>query len=298
MRTKRRFLVAALAVAGLALAGPGRERGGARADDGAEKSAKGRASSGSFESDGLTIHYEIFGSGGKPIILVHGWGVDLKRNWATNGWIDALRPVRQVIALDCRGHGRSSKPHDMAVYGYAAMARDVVHLMDHLQIAKADLFGYSMGAFMAVHLLGHERGRLTSVIMGGIGDETEQTKDATFIAEALRAKDPSKIANPVGWAYRAYVAADPNNDLEALALAALQMWPEGFPLALGGAGLAKVDIPVLIVDGENDGYAATAGKLAAAIPGARLVTIPGTDHLSALADPRFKKAVVSFLKDF
>jgi pimeloyl-ACP methyl ester carboxylesterase len=73
------------------------------------------------------------------------------------------------------------------------------------------------------------------------------------------------------------------------------MWPEGYPLALGGPGLRKVDIPVLVVDGANDGYAASVGKLAAAIPRARLVTIPGTDHLSVVADRRFKDAVLSFL---
>jgi pimeloyl-ACP methyl ester carboxylesterase len=167
--------------------------------------------------------------------------------------------------------------------------------MDHLHVGKADLFGYSMGAFMGAHLLGHERERFSSMILGGIGDETEESKDASFIAEALRAKDVTRIQNPMGLAYRLFVASDPRNDLEALAASALQMWPEGFPLRLGGDGLAKVDVPVLIVNGSNDLYARSAGKLAAAIPGARLVTIPGTDHLSVLPDRRFKDAVVGFL---
>lgn len=300
--SRRGFLERSLAVAAAAsLALAGSCRGDDRQDEAPEKPASRPAPPrstiafvGSFDSDGLKIHYEVFGQG-KPIILVHGWGVDLKKNWVENGWVEALRPVRQVVALDCRGHGKSSKPHDQAVYSYGAMARDVLHLMDHLGIKKADLFGYSMGAFMGVHLLGHERKRFSSVVMGGIGDETEQTKDARFIAEALRAKDPSKITNPVGSAYRAYVESDRNNDLEALALSALQMWPEGFPLKLGGAGLAKVDIPVLIVDGENDHYVDGAKKLAGAIPGAKLVTIPDTDHLSVVPDERFKKAVLAFL---
>lgn len=130
--SRRRFLAesfAALAAAGLVLAGAGSERSEARADEGEP------TSSGFFESDRLQIHYEIFGKG-KPIILVHGWGVDLNRNWVTNGWVEALRSVRQVVALDCRGHGRSSKPHDRAVYSYATMARDVLHLMDHLKIPR------------------------------------------------------------------------------------------------------------------------------------------------------------------
>lgn len=284
-----------MAAASLGFGDSAGDRGGAWADDDASKPANEPDSSGFFDSDGLKIHYEVFG-GGEPIVLVHGWGVDLKKNWVESGWVEALRPMRKVVALDCRGHGRSGKPHEQAAYSYGTMARDVLHLLDHLKLPKADLFGYSMGAFMAVHLLGHERGRFSSVIMGGIGDETEQSKDAGFIAEALRAKDPSRIMNPAGWAYRAYVGSDPNNDLEALALAALQMWPEGYPLVLGGPGLDAVDIPVLIVNGQQDAYEVTAGQLSAAIPGARRVTIPGTDHLSVVPDARFKSAVLSFLQ--
>jgi pimeloyl-ACP methyl ester carboxylesterase len=212
------------------------------------------------------------------------------------GWITALKSARRVIAIDCRGHGQSDKPHEQALYGYAAMARDVVHLLDHLGIERADYFGYSMGAFMGAHLLGHERHRFSSMILGGIGDENEQTKDASFIAEALRAKDASQIRNPVGLGYRLYVEVDPRNDLEALALAALQMWPEGYPLELGGPDLGKVDIPVLIVNGGDDHYAESNGRLTAAIHGARAITIPDTDHLTVIEDSRFKKEVLRFLE--
>jgi pimeloyl-ACP methyl ester carboxylesterase len=253
-------------------------------------------SSGYFDSDGLQIYYETFGQG-KPIILVHGWGSDLNRNWMEIGWVKALQSVRSVIALDCRGHGQSDKPYDKKVYSYCSMARDVLHVMDHLNIEKTDLFGYSMGACIAVYLLGHKRERFTSVIMGGIGDETDASQDAGVIADALRVKDPSKITNVLGRAYRAYVDSNPNNDREALALSALQMWPEGYPIQLGGVGLANVDIPVLIINGENDyPYVKSDQKLADTIPGAQLIRIPNTDHLTVMIDPRFKEEVLNFLK--
>jgi pimeloyl-ACP methyl ester carboxylesterase len=251
--------------------------------------------SGSFTSDDLRIHYEISGRG-RPLVLVHGWGADSKRNWSDTGWVATLSAIRRVIAIDCRGHGRSEKPHEQARYSYAAMARDVVHLLDHLGISRADYFGYSMGAFMGAHLLGHERKRFSAMILGGIGDETEETKDARFIARALRAKDTSEISDLMGLGYRLFVDADPRNDREALALAALQMWPEGYPLELGGPGLAKVDLPVLIVNGGDDHYAASNAKLTRAIPGSKAITIPDTDHLTVLEDARFKSAVVEFLK--
>jgi len=254
------------------------------------------ATSGFFDSDGLQIYYEIYGQG-KPIILVHGWGTDLKQNWVDTGWVEAFQSVRQVIALDCRGHGQSDKPYDQKVYSYSVMARDILHLMDHLSIAKADLFGYSMGAFMIVHLLGHNRERLTSVIMGGIGNETDESKDAQFIADALLAKDPSQITNSLGRVYRTFVESNPNNDLEALAWSALQMWPEGFPVQIGGVGLTDVDIPVLIINGEEDyPYVRSDEKLADVIPGSKLVRIPKKNHLTVINSRRFKKEVLAFLE--
>ena len=261
-----------------------------------ESAALTPRATGFCRSDGIRIYYEIYGEG-RPIVLVHGWGADITTNWTALGWVHALQPLRQVIALDCRGHGRSEKPRDQKLYGYAAIARDVLALLDHLKLAKADYFGYSMGAFMGVHLLGHHQDRLTSMIMSGIGDESEESSKLGIpIADALRAKDPSTIRNQLGLAYRMYASSNPLNDLEALALSALQMWPEGFPIRLGGAGLAKVKIPVLIANGADDlPYVASDEKLRAAIPGAQLVRIPGANHLTAVGDPRLKEAVVAFL---
>jgi pimeloyl-ACP methyl ester carboxylesterase len=243
------------------------------------------------------IHYEQFGAG-HPIVLVHGWGIGARRNWVDTGWVASLGSIRRVITLDCRGHGRSAKPRTQASYGYRAMSTDVLHVMDELGIARADLFGYSMGAFMAVSLLGSDHDRFTSVVMGGIGDETDETEAVRFvIAAALRADDPDAVADPVGRAYRAFVDADPTSDREALALAALQMWPEGHPLELGGPGLRTADVPVLIVNGANDHpYVDTAHTLAAALPKAEIVTIPDADHLSAVTHPRLREVVLDFLE--
>ena len=67
------------------------------------------------------------------------------------------------------------------------------------------------------------------MVLGGIGDETAESAAAChLIAASLRAEDPASIADPVGRAYRRYVDADPLNDRAALAMAALQMWPERF----------------------------------------------------------------------
>ena len=250
------------------------------------------APSGFFDSDGVKIHYETFGQG-KPIILVHGFSSNLNDNWVRTGWVETLEPARWVVALDCRGHGQSDKPHDPDSYGDENMSQDVLRLMDHLNINKADLFGYSMGAGIATYLLAHHRDRFTAVVLGGTGD-TSQFSGSVFgrvIADALLAKDPSQITNPVAALFRTFAELDPNNDLQALAACALRLLSPVDP-----ADLAKVDIPVLIVDGANDVLARNPDQLAAAIPGARLVIIPDRDHLTVVPDPRFKQEVLAFLE--
>ncbi len=248
------------------------------------------------DSDGHEIYYEVHGEG-DPLLLVHGWSGNIETNWKETGWIEALVEQRQVIALDLRGHGASDKPHDQSAYSYGTMGGDVIAVMDELGIDRADLVGYSLGAFSGVHLIGHESDRFSSAVLMGIGDETPATiASAPVIADALRAGDPSEITDPEGQFNRALVSVDPRNDLEALAAAALQMWPEGFPTELGGPGLADVSMPVLIMNGANDlPYADTDQDLAALIPGAALVEIPDADHYSVLADARFKDEAVAFL---
>lgn len=244
----------------------------------------------------MHVHHEERGDG-HPIVLVHGWGIDSRRCWIETGWVDELARLRRVVLLDVRGHGRSDKPLMRGAYTYRAMSADVLQVLEELAIASADLLGYSMGAFIGAALLGSHPDRFTSMVLGGIGDETDESAAACeVIAAALRAHDPASISDPLGRAYRAFVDQDPTSDREALAVAALDMWPDGHPVALGGARLREARLPVLLVNGANDHpYVDTAHHLADALHDASLITIPDADHLSALTDARFRAAVVDFL---
>jgi len=74
--------------------------------------------------DGVRIAYDIAGEGA-PIVLVHGFGASRVQNWRAPGWYETLTGAGyRVIALDCRGHGESDKPHDSAFYGESTMASD------------------------------------------------------------------------------------------------------------------------------------------------------------------------------
>lgn len=255
------------------------------------------ADGGFVQSDGQQIFYQQYGQG-YPLILVHGWGADSRSNWFDNGWVDALVAQRRVITIDIRGHGRSDKPHALEPYSYAAMSGDVLAVMAALDIEQADFMGYSMGAFIGAYLLGHHAPLFRCMVLGGIGDETAQSAaQGQVIADALRAKHIAADRNDYGAQVRRFVAANPHNDLQALAWSALKMWPEGFPLKIAGAGVSGTTMPVLIVNGADDHpYVDTADQLAAALKNARYLEIPGTDHLSVVSDERFRHAVTGFLR--
>ncbi len=111
------------------------------------------------------------------------------------------------------------------------------------------------------------------------------------VSDALLAKDASKVTDPIAKGFRAF-AEENKSDLKALAA-----YQQARRTPLGGATLAQVSVPVLIVNGEADALVGSPDELAAAIPGARLVKVPDCDHLTVVLDQRFKDAVISFLNE-
>ena len=103
---------------------------------------------GSFASNGVDIAYELYGQG-DPILLIHGFASNGFVNWRSTSWVDLLEKAgRMVVTIDNRGHGKSDKPHDPEKYGLE-MVRDAIRLLDHLEIKKAHVVGYSMGGLIA-----------------------------------------------------------------------------------------------------------------------------------------------------
>jgi len=242
----------------------------------------------SFDSDGVKIHFEDQGSG-EPAILVHGFASRAEHNWGLTGWYKALTPHYRVIALDCRGHGQSDKPHDVDAYGGEMMGNDVLRLMDHLGVARALLMGYSMGGHIAMGLLAHHRERFRAVVLGGIGlgGELSRPEARDRIVAALLADDPSKIAEERGRQFRQFAEAN-KNDLKALAACMGSNRPQ-IPLA----DFTHNSVPVLVVIGTKDDVSGSQ-QLVAAIPHARLLKLEGRDHLNAPGDRNYHQAVLKF----
>jgi pimeloyl-ACP methyl ester carboxylesterase len=247
-----------------------------------------------FRSGGFRIAYDDVGSGA-PILLLHGFSTSRRLNWKLPGWYDVLNAAGyRVIAFDARGHGQSEKPSDVEAYRPEGIAGDAIRLMDHLGLRKACVFGYSMGGRNAAWLLAKHAGRFDAVIIGGTG---------------LNLLAPGEARR---WAARGYALTADNEKAESLAIPALvplyhRATRRGgrmgafaacllgaFP-NLSAADFARVRVPVLVACGAKDTLAGSPVPLAASIPGAKAVVLPGRTHLSAITDPFFKGAVIGFL---
>ena len=126
-----------------------------------------------FSSGGVRIAYfdqKPENGEGMPVVLVHGFASTHRVNWIDTSWVSTLnRAGYRVIALDNRGHGQSDKLYDPEAYDPEIMARDVIALLDHLHIPRADLIGYSMGARISAMAALRFPERVRAVILGGLG---------------------------------------------------------------------------------------------------------------------------------
>ncbi|MBV9563662.1 MAG: alpha/beta hydrolase [Bradyrhizobium sp.] len=244
----------------------------------------------SFNNGAVEIAFLDEGEG-DPILLVHGFASSKNVNWVYPTWVSELRRNgRRVVALDNRGHGDSEKLYDPAQYSIPAMAGDVIALMDHLDIGRADVMGYSLGARMTAWLGRNEPTRVRSAILGGIGMAMIDGKvPGENVAAALEAPALEDVTDPVGRTFRAF-ADQTRSDRKALA-ACLRGSRD--PMSMEDA--AAISVPVLIAVGTTDEVAGSAAALGNIIPDSEVLDIPNRDHMRAVGDKVYKTGVNEFL---
>jgi pimeloyl-ACP methyl ester carboxylesterase len=248
-----------------------------------------------FISDGVEIAFLDFEplseDRREPIILIHGFASTHAVNWMFTQWVKTLtEDGRRVVLLDNRGHGRSQKLYDPAQYALERMAGDVVNLMDHLSIARADVMGYSLGARIATVLTLAWPERVRALILGGIGQYlVEEAGLPGGLAEAMEAERIEDIDNSMLKIFRGF-AESTRSDLAALAACV-----RGARKAIDPALLAKIECPVLICVGTRDDVAGDPSPLEPLFRNVRIVDILGRDHNRAVGDRLYKQAALDFL---
>lgn len=241
-----------------------------------------------FDSfDGQRIAFQRIGSG-RPVILLHGFIANATLNWFEPGIAPALAVAGfEVIAPDLRGHGASAAPHEASAWPGDVLGRDQAALVKHLGLTDYDLVGYSLGARTAVRFM-VSGARPRRCALGGMGDTgiMEAGARAAMFEDSIRngenAKDPR--AGKYIHARIKAIGLDPQ--------ALLGVLSSFVPTT--AEDLAGLDVPTLIVCGQDDADNGSPEKLAIAMPNAKAVRVPG-DHLTAVAEPALCKAIVDFL---
>ena len=244
-----------------------------------------------FSHDGFDLAYMDRGQG-DPVLLIHGFASNARVNWEAPGWISTLNEAGyRTIAIDNRGHGHSSKSHDPEDYHPSAMAGDALALLDHLGLTDAHVMGYSMGARISAFLAMAAPHRVRSLVFGGLGDGmVKGVGDWDPIADALLASDPASITHARGAAFRKF--ADQTKS-DRLALAACIQTSRDL---VKPQDLRLLNIPVLVAAGSLDDISGDPFELAAMMPDAGGFVIEGRDHMMAVGDRSFKRAVLAFLE--
>jgi len=237
------------------------------------------------EINGVDIYYEVYGEG-DPVLFIHGG--------LANGdyWVNVIPAITdagyQAIVMDSRGHGRSS--FDETLISYEVMANDVLGLMDHLDIDKFDLVGWSDGGIIGLELAIHHPERLKKVVAYGANfdptgvrlDINENTYWNAFVERA--SEDYQRLSpHPERWdEFLGNIsnmwATEPNYTEEQL---------------------RSITTPFLILDGaKEEAIDLNQTKLMALlVPGAELVIMPDTGHFAAFEQPEeFARIVLDYLR--
>lgn len=237
--------------------------------------------------DGQEIAYTVMGEG-RPTLLLHGFLATADFNFVQPGIAERIMLMgRQVILPDLRGHGASAAPQEPSAYPPDALAMDQEALLRQLNLTDYDLVGYSLGARTAVRMLARGA-RPRKVVLGGMGDSgiMDVAARRDYFADAI--KNGAAGQNPKAGAYIQAALAERGLKADAMLHVLAQQ------VNTTEAELAAIDIPVLVVSGEDDADNGSAEKLAALMSNAISKRVPG-NHLTAVVAPELGRAIASFL---
>ena len=230
-----------------------------------------------LESGDVRVRYVSKGTG-EAVVLIHGFAEDLEKGWFDTEIFDRLvASGYQAIALDCRGHGKSSRLHRVDQYGRHVI-QDLVDLLDQLNVEKTHVVGYSMGAAIANQFRHRYGDRLLSVTLSGFGKPPLPEK----LTEALVQEIEGNLAR---------MGLLAGNDPRSLACLCVgwRQWE------VSDAALKGNSVRSLALIGADDFFLPDTKQLLAEMPMIKLEVVPG-DHGTARSHPKYIEALLAFLQ--
>jgi 3-oxoadipate enol-lactonase len=251
------------------------------------------ATAGVLALPGARLAYQVTGDG-PPVVLVHGFGLDMRMWDAQAGHLAARY---QMIRYDCRGFGSSGPFDPAAAYTHAG---DLLALLDHLRVGRAVLAGLSFGGRVVLQaaLTAPERVRglvLLDAVLDGVPWDQQSQAAASLATDMAQAR--GLVAGRAAWLAHPLFAAARNQPEVSEKLAAMvaaypgQHWIGHDPHEQAGPSpidvLEELAMPVLVMVGEHDvpGFREMSAVLARRIPGARYHVVAGAGHMVSMEQP-------------
>jgi pimeloyl-ACP methyl ester carboxylesterase len=247
--------------------------------------------------NGIRVYYEVYGEG-RPLVLLHGAFYTIDMNWGQ--LIPELSKTRKVIAIEMQGHGHT--PYSDRELSITTLASDVEGVMDYLKLDSADVGGFSMGGSVAYQFAVQSPKRLRKLVI--ISSTYKTTGWLPIVNSGFENFKPEFFDNtPLKTAYDA-VAPDKTKWRKFLE----QMFAFAkVPFNVGDSNIAKINAPVLIISGDNDGtdkieliktYQMLGGAVSADLqpmPKSQLAIVPSQGHVSLMMQTT---TILTYLNSF
>jgi pimeloyl-ACP methyl ester carboxylesterase len=255
------------------------------------------------EVDGLRVGYERAGQG-PPVVLLHGYVGDGATTW--RGQLEGLSDRFTVVAWDAPGAGGSSDPPES--FGLAGYADCLAGFIGRLGLERPHMVGLSFGGALALELYRRYPGVPATLVLAsayaGWGGSLPAEVTAQRLRQALALSELSGEEFVGTLLPTMFSEGTAPEAVAAFGASMRSFHPAGFrAMARASAGnvrevLGRIEVPTLLVYGDQDVRAplAVAEDLHAAIPGSRLVVLPGVGHACSIEAPdEFNRVVRDFL---
>lgn len=252
--------------------------------------------------DGVRVGYRFDGDAALPVLVLSNSIGTTLHMW--DGEVATLSRAYRVLRYDTRGHGASGVPE--GAYSLDRLGRDVIELMDALDIRRAHFLGLSLGGIVGQWLGVHAPERIDRLILANTSDYLGPAPqwDAR-IAATLQAADMTETAQTfLGNWFPASMLQAGGPVIDAFRAMLLATDPQGLAGAFAAVRdmdlrrtNALIDRPTLVIAGRDDTVTAASHgeRIAATVPGAELRVLPAV-HLSNVERPaEFLDAVLTFL---
>lgn len=221
----------------------------------------------------LDVYYEEHGKG-QPLVLLHGGMLSLDLSFGA--LIPRLATGRRVIPVEMQGHGRTADiARDLTL---EHMAGDVVGVLEHLGLARADVMGFSMGGLVAMETAVRHPGNIDRLVLASMHTRADgyhdDIRDPAQHAASTRMPSPTDFEEMAAEYAR---LAPPGSSFETV-------MAKTTPIVFSDENwnaeqLAAVTAPTLVMIGDHDFVRVEhADAIRSTVPGGRLAVVPGTTH--------------------